>query len=246
MQIIRLDISYDGTAYSGLQIQSNARSIQGDLERALSVIYRQNVRLVGAVRTYAGVHARGQVAHYYAPFNVPVERIPRALNALLPADIVVTGALPASPGFHARYRSKKKIYSYTLDRAPFPQVMRHRYSLHCPIPLDLEAMRAAAALLEGRHDFRAFQASGSAVRDTLRTLYRVELKELPAEELLIMIFEGSGFLYKMVRLLTGSLLRVGEGKIKPEELAAALTGCRPDAAGPTAPPQGLCLEQVIY
>ena len=173
-----------------------------------------------------------------------MERIPLALNALLPADIVVTGAVHASPG-HARYSAQKKIYSYTLDRAPFPQVMRRRFSLHCPIPLDLEAVRAAAGFLQGQHDFQAFQASGSTVRDTVRLLYRVELKELPAEKLLILVFEGSGFLYKMVRLLTGSLLRVGEGKLKPVEIAAALSGSRPDVAGPTAPPQGLCLEQVI-
>ncbi|MEW5783735.1 MAG: tRNA pseudouridine(38-40) synthase TruA [Bacillota bacterium] len=246
MQNIRLEITYDGTAYSGFQIQENAPTIQGELERALVTIYKQKVRLIGAGRTDAGVHARGQAAHFIAPFTVPLERLPAALNSLLGSDIVVTDAAAVSPDFHARHDAKRKLYSYTLDRALYPRVMLRRFSLHYPEPLDLERIVEAASLLEGKHDFRAFQAAGSAVRDTVRTLHRVELRNLQDEQLLKLFFEGDGFLYRMVRLLTGSLLRVGAGKLDRADLAAALRGQNRAAAGPTAPPHGLCLERVVY
>lgn len=246
MSNTRLDITYDGTCYSGFQVQENAPTIQGELERALEQIYKRKVRLTGAGRTDAGVHARGQVVNYSAPFTVPLERLPDALNSLLPADIVVTGAASVPPGFHARYDARRKKYSYTIDRAPYPQVMLHRFSWHYPDPLDLEAMAQAAALLEGKHDFRAFQAAGSTVRDTERTIFHAKVKDMPCERLLRLLFDGDGFLYRMVRLITGSLLRVGKGQITPEDLAAVLGGSRPEAVGPTAPPHGLCLEQVDY
>jgi len=243
---IKLHISYDGTRYSGFQIQDNAPTIQGELEKALAVIYKQPVRVTGAGRTDAGVHARGQAAHYEAPFHIAVSNLPAALNAVLPGDIVITGAEAVPADFHARFQAKRKIYCYTIDRAPYPQVLLRLYSYHFPAALDLEAMRAGAKLLQGRHDFAAFQAAGSTVRDTVRTLYRVELQDLPRIQLLKLRFEGDGFLYKMVRLLTGSLLKLGQGKLAVKDLAAALEGCCPAAASPAAPPHGLCLEQVIY
>jgi len=243
---IRLDLSYDGTAYSGFQVQENAPTIQWELEKALAAIYKQPLRVVGAGRTDAGVHARGQVVHYDAPFAIPPSRLPLALNALLPGDIVVFNAEPAAPGFHARFSARRKIYSYTLDRAAYPQVMLRRYSCHLPGSLDMEAVREACRFLEGTHDFRAFRAAGSPVQNTVRTLYRVEPVELAGEQVLRFIFEGDGFLYRMVRLMVGSLLRVGQGKLEPAAVAAALEGERPEAVGPTAPPQGLCLEKVIY
>ena len=192
------------------------------------------------------MHARGQAAGYTAPFHIPVERLPAAINSLLQPDIVVTRAAPTPPDFHARYSARRKIYSYTIDRAAYPQVLLARYAHHCPGPLNLTAIAEAARLLEGRHDFRAFQASGSEVRDTVRTLCRVELQELPGKRLLRLFFEGDGFLYRMVRLLAGSLLRVGRDRLKPTDLKLALEGRFPEAAGPTVPPRGLCLEQVIY
>jgi tRNA pseudouridine38-40 synthase len=243
---IRLDISYDGTGYGGFQTQKNAPTIQDELEKALAVIYKQPLRIAGAGRTDAGVHARGQVAHYDAPFEIPAVRLPAALNALLPSDIVVIKAAPAAPDFHARFNASRKIYSYTLDRASYPQVMRRLYSHHIPGPFNKQAVAEAARLLEGNHDFQAFQAAGSPTQSTVRTLYRVGLVEFTEEKLLLLTFEGNGFLYRMVRLLAGSLLRVGRGKLAPAAVAAALEGRSPEAAGPTAPPQGLCLEKVIY
>lgn len=246
MTNIKLTISYDGTRYGGFQIQENANTIQGELERGLARIYKQNVRITGAGRTDAGVHARGQAANYQAPFEIPVESIPSALNSTLPRDIVVLGAVAVPDEFHARHQARRKIYSYTIDRAPHPQVMLRLYSTHYPDPLDYSKVLQGARRLEGKHDFAAFQASGGAVRDTVRTLYRVVLQDLAQEQLLRLEFEGDGFLYKMVRLLTGSLLMIGRDKLALGDLAALLEGGTPCAAGPTAPPQGLCLERIYY
>ncbi len=239
-------ISYDGSNYNGYQIQANAPTVQGELERALSVIYKQPLRIYGAGRTDAGVHARGQAANYHAPFYINVKKIPYALNSLLPFDIVVTEAGEVPEDFHARFAATRKIYSYTLDRAVYPQVMKRLYSLHLPAKLDLDIMSKAAGLFTGSHDFRAFQATGSRVVDTKRTLYRVELKERTEEQLLIFCFEGSGFLYRMVRLMTGSLIRVGLGRLKLTEIEAALRDGSQGGAGPTTPAYGLCLEKVLY
>ena len=246
MTRIRLDISYDGSSYGGFQSQINAPTIQDKLEKALAVIYKEPLRIYGAGRTDAGVHARGQSAHYDAPFEITVERLPAAFNALLPPDIVVCNAMSVSQEFHARFSALRKRYSYTLDRAPYPQVMQRLYSYHYSGPLNIEDIAEAACLLEGSHDFQAFQASGSPMQSTVRTLYCVEVEEITEEKLLRLIFEGSGFLYRMARMLAGSLIRVGQGKLSPAAVAAALEGRNPGAAGPTAPPHGLCLEKVYY
>lgn len=245
MHHIGLEVSYDGTGFGGFQIQKNAPTIQGELEKALAAVYKEPLRITGASRTDAGVHARGQVVHYTAPFEIPTARLPAALNVLLPFEIVVLKAAAVDDDFHACFDAKRKVYSYTVDRAPYPQVMRRRFSYHFPGTLSRPALEKAAQLLEGTHDFRAFRAAGSSARSTVRTLYRVELNHLP-EDRLLLTFEGNGFLYRMVRMLVGSLLRVGRKKLEPEAVAAALAGDCPRAAGPTAPPQGLCLEKVIY
>jgi len=239
-------ISYIGTNYSGFQIQENAPTVQKELERALQVIYKEPVRVAGAGRTDSGVHARGQAASFIAPFRIDAESLPSAINALLPNDIVVTGAKEVSSDFHARYSSRGKIYSYTLDRATFPKVMTRNYSLHYPGSLDLDIMQRAAKLFEGEHDFRAFQASGSDVSGTVRRLKRVEVTNLPEKENLIVYFEGDGFLYRMVRMIMGTLIRAGEGKLGQLEIEMALAGKNPDAVGPTVPAHGLCLEKVLY
>ncbi|MFO7952316.1 MAG: tRNA pseudouridine(38-40) synthase TruA [Bacillota bacterium] len=239
-------ITYDGTNYSGFQSQSNAVTIQEKLEKALELIYKQPVKIKGAGRTDSGVHARGQAANFLAPFRIMPEKLPYALNALLPPDVVVTAAEEVAESFHARYNAQRKVYSYTLDRAVFPQVMRRFYSWHLPEVLDLQAIRQAAQLFEGTHDFGKFQASGSGVTDTVRTLFQVQLKELPEEKLMVILFEGNGFLYRMVRLITGTLIRAGRSRLDPGEIEKALRGESDNAAGPSAPPWGLCLERVKY
>ncbi len=239
-------ISYDGTNYSGFQVQANAPTIQEALERALELIYKQPVRIEGAGRTDSGVHARGQAASFRAPFQIPADKLPHALNALLPPDIVVTGAWEVPPEFHARFDARKKIYCYTIDRAAFPQVLKRLYSWHVPGELDLQAIKQAAELFEGTHDFRAFQAAGRPVDDTRRTLYRVEAVDFPLEQVLQLQFAGSGFLYRMVRLITGTLVRAGRGGLTPTQIESSLLEGTTAAAGPSAPPHGLCLEEVVY
>lgn len=246
MQNTLLRISYDGTAYGGFQTQDNAPTIQAEIEKALAVIYKKQLRLAGAGRTDAGVHARGQAANYQAPFKIDPQKIPFALNALLPGDLVVTGASEVAEGFHARIDAVGKIYSYTIDQALHPQVLKRLYSWHRPERLDLSAIAAAAQLFEGEHDFAAFQAAGSSITATTRRLYRVQPTWLPDEEIITILFEGNGFLYRMVRLITGTLIRAGRGELGLEQIAAAIGGSAKTAVGPTAPAHGLCLEKVIY
>jgi len=243
---VLIKIGYDGTAYSGFQIQENAPTIQGEIEKALTVIYKETLRLNGAGRTDAGVHAREMVANYQAPFDIDLNKIPHALNCLLPDSIVVHGASAVAPGFHARFDAKGKIYSYTLDQSEYPQIQKRLYSWHLPGFLDLEAMNRVAKSFQGTHDFSLFQASGSTVTDTVRTIYQLKLICLPAEKLLRIIFEGNGFLYRMVRLITGSLVRVGKGDLTEKQVEAALQLKDRTAVGPTAPAHGLCLEKVLY
>ncbi len=239
-------ITYDGTNYSGFQIQANAPTIQGELELALEVIYKRPVRITGAGRTDAGVHALGQYANFRAPFQIAAEHLPYALNAILPPDIVITEAREVSEEFHARFDARRKVYSYTINRAIFPRVFRRFYSLHLPDPLNLEAIRKASKLFTGTHDFKAFQAAGNSTGDTVRTLYRLDVRDIPEKELLLFEFEGSGFLYRMVRLITGTLLQAGKGVLTLPDIEASLVGLNPAAVGPTVPAHGLCLEMVNY
>ncbi len=241
-----ITISYDGTAYSGFQVQANANTVQAELERALAVIYKAPVRINGAGRTDAGVHARGQVANFSAPFIIDSDQLPHALNCLLPDDIVVAAAHEAGDGFHARFDAVGKVYSYSIDRALQPQVLRRLYSWHMPEPLNLDQLREAARLFEGTHDFRVFQAAGTTITDTVRTIYAVSVSENVKDQILTFTFEGRGFLYRMVRMITGTLIRAGKGVLSLSEVEAALAGSNPSASGPTAPPHGLCLEKVIY
>ncbi len=239
-------LSYDGTAYRGFQVQPEGPTIQEELEKALGLVYKQSVRLAGAGRTDSGVHARCQAASFEAPFAISLEKLPYALNSLLPQDIVVFGAAEVPPLFHARFSAIGKVYSYTLDRSRYPQVFLSRYSWHYPEPLNLEVMRQAASLFEGTYDYASYCASGSSVKDTVRTLTKVEVKENGDSDLLTFRFEGNGFLYRMVRLITGTLIRAGAGKVSLAAIEASLAGEESSAPGPTAPAHGLCLEKVLY
>lgn len=243
---ILLRITYDGTNYSGFQIQDNASTVQEALEHALGIVYKQPVRIIGAGRTDAGVHARGQAASFKAPFHIAENKIPHALNALLPEDIVITGAAEVDDHFHARYDARRKLYSYTIDRAAFPQVMKRLYSWHLTDRLNLDCMREAAKLFEGLHDFKAFQAEGSEMVETRRTLYKLDITACSREQLLLLSFEGDGFLYRMARLITGTLVRVAMERLSLRQVSEALQGSDTAAVGPTAPARGLCLEKVIY
>jgi tRNA pseudouridine38-40 synthase len=243
---VKLVVQYDGTAYAGFQRQKGLPTIQEELEKALTVCCQEPVRVVGAGRTDAGAHARGQVVNFFTRGTIPTPRIPWALGALLPPDIVVTAAEEVDPSFHARFSARGKVYSYTFWVAPFPSPFWRRYALHVRGPLDRAAMEAAARLLEGRHDFRAFRGEGSAVRSSVRTLRRLVLEDVPGTPLLRLVAEADGFLYHMVRTLAGTLLEVGRGRMDPGHVELALRSGDRALAGPTLSAHGLCLEQVIY
>lgn len=243
---VKLVVQYDGTAYAGFQRQKDLPTIQEELEKALTVCCQEPVRVIGAGRTDAGAHARGMVVNFFTRGTIPTDRIPPALAAMLPPDIVVTGAQEVDPSFHARFSARGKVYSYSFLVAPFPSPFWRRYALHVRGPLDRPAMEEAARILLGRHDFRAFRGEGSAVRSPVRTLRCLAMEDVPGSPLLRLVAEADGFLYHMVRTLAGTLLEVGRGRIPPEQVERALRARDRTLAGPTLPAHGLCLEQVLY
>lgn len=242
---IALTVSYDGTGYAGFQLQENAVTVQEKLEKALFRIYKENIRVAGAGRTDSGVHARGQVVNFKAVPLIPVDKIPLAINSCLPRDISVLNARQVPDSFHSRLHAVKKTYSYNIHTGTFPDVFRRLYTWHCRFPLDVPSMQAGCRFLPGEHDFRAFQAAGSTVTDTVRTIYRAEIMEDLHARAICFLIEGSGFLYKMVRLIAGTLVTIGKGLVPPEALEEVLKGkfIRP---GPALPARGLCLERVEY
>lgn len=240
---IMLILSYDGSDYHGFQLQENARTVQGTLEQALALLLGIAVRVIPAGRTDTGVHAAGQVVNFRAATRIPAERLPYALNSVLPEDIVVCGAKVVPDYFHARFSALGKIYAYTIDNAPHPRVMTRKYAYHFRHPLDVTVMAAAASSLAGIHDFAAFRASGSSVRTTVRNLMRLDVAE--HDSYVTITAEADGFLYHMVRIIAGTLLEVGSGR-RPPDLVPLLLARERRAAGPTAPAHGLVLKAVRY
>ncbi|SFR05018.1 tRNA pseudouridine(38-40) synthase TruA [Desulfoscipio geothermicus] len=247
MRNVKLTVAYDGTNYHGFQEQrgTGLATVQEELENCLCKLAGRRVQVVGAGRTDSGVHARGQVVNFDAgEWPIPVQRIPLAANGVLPGDIVVVAAEEVPADFHARFSARAKTYRYSIWNDRIPSPFHRLYSTFWPVPLDVEAISAACSCLIGRHDFKCFQAAGSPVINTVRTLNRVEVtREGP---LVMFTFNGDGFLYNMVRIMVGTLVQVGLGKIKPETVKMILESRDRLQAGPTMPPQGLCLEYVEY
>lgn len=241
----KLVIEYDGTAYHGWQRQKSDRSIQAETEKALAVMTRQAVTLSASGRTDAGVHALGQVAHFTCETAIEPEDFRRGLNSLLPDDIVIKNCKSVPDAFHARYDAKRKTYRYRILNRAVPTAVDRRYVWHLRKELQIGAMRAAARHLLGRHDFKAFEGTGSPRTSTVRTILRADLKKEPHGYLIFEI-EGDGFLRYMVRNIVGTLVEVGRRKITPEGFRAILESKDRDQAGATAPPQGLFLVAVDY
>jgi len=241
---IRLVIEYDGTAYAGWQMQSNARTIQGEIEAAIEQVTRSQSTLYGSGRTDAGVHARGQVANFRTDCEMPLRKLRRAINATTPRDIVILDLDEVPDGFHARKSAVSKRYSYCLLTGDNHAALdRHRIVvLHGA--LELAPMGEGAALLVGTHDFAAFQNADSPRQDTVRRLVRLDI-EADGEQLTFQI-EGAGFLYKMCRTLVGTLVEVGQNKRSVASLAALLDAGDRRQAGPAMPAHGLVLEEVRY
>ena len=244
MRNLRLLIEYDGSAYAGWQVQPNRPTVQGALQAALTRVTGAPVKLVGAARTDAGVHAVGQVANFTTESPHPCGTFHRALNALLPRDIVVREAAEVPLTFDARRSASGKTYRYTLLVRADPSPLHRHWTLHVPPPLDLTAMGEAAVVLLGRHDFSAFRSSACEASHPVRTVWEARFVEDPP--LWHFVISAEAFLQHMVRTIVGTLLQVGRGRRPPEEVAALLASRDRARAGPTAPPHGLCLEKVHY
>jgi tRNA pseudouridine38-40 synthase len=240
----RLTVAYDGTAYAGWQVQPERATIQGVLEQAAERLNGEPTRMPGAGRTDAGVHARGQACRFATGRDLPAARVPAALNAFLPEDVVVTGAVDAPEDFHPIRDARGKHYRYTFRVGAFDDPFTRRYELRLPRRPDVAAMQAAAALLTGTRDFRAFEKSGSPRDSTVRTLRRLDVSE--SGEYIHVDLLANGFLYGMARNLAGSLLRVGERGFDAAAVSSWLAHPRRGSAGPILPPHGLCLMQVFY
>lgn len=241
----KLIIQYDGTRYDGWQrLGDSDETIQGKLENVLSRMAGAAVEVHGAGRTDAGVHALGQVASVKLPGSFSPEEVMTYLNRYLPEDIAVTDVQRADERFHARLNAVGKVYRYEIRMGGVPDVFRRRYQYRVEQPLDLAAMERAAAALTGTRDFRAFCSNKRYKRSTVRTLSAIELDARGAD--LTITFRGNGFLYNMVRILTGTLLEVGLGERSAEDMADILASQDRTRAGKTAPAQGLTLVQVEY
>ena len=244
MRRIQLIIEYDGTRYAGWQRQENALAVQQVIEEKLRKLTKENIVIHGASRTDAGVHAMGQSAHFDTESRIPSDKFSFALNTMLPPDIRIRNSREVPAEFHARFSTKGKRYRYLFQVSPHAGALNRLTHAHIIYALDEKLMHEEAQALVGTHDFGAFAASGSVVKDTVRKIYRADVTR-DGEEIKLII-EGNGFLYNMVRIIAGTLVGVGNGKIEPGVFKRAIeSGDRLDL-GVTAPAHGLTLMEVFY
>lgn len=244
MKNYKMTLMYDGTRYYGWEHQPGRDTIQGKLEAVLERMCGAAVEVIGAGRTDAGVHAKGMVASFQAETERAPEEIRDYLNRYLPDDIAVKEVREAAPRFHARYKAVGKTYCYTCFDGPVKPVFNRRYVTRLDAAPDLEAMRRAAAVLQGEHDFRSFCGNPKMKKSTVRTVDTIEIVRKGGY--LYFNVHGTGFLQNMVRILVGTLLEVGYGRMAPEQMGDILAARDRRLAGPTAPPEGLCLMKVDY
>ena len=272
MRRIMLTVAFDGTNYSGWQIQPNKETIEGVLNRELSRLLNEEIKVVGASRTDSGVHAEGAVCVFDTESKIPGDKFSYAINQKLPEDIRIRNSKEVDITFHPRRVNSRKNYRYRIRHDEFPNPLDARYSYHVYTKLDIEAMRRACEFIKGKHDFKSFCSVHTDVDTTVRTVYDVHIDVTPDKKLLQMsglmksagesgtmrsggesaagrirpeiidiYVTGNGFLYNMVRIIAGTLIEVGQGKIKPEEIPAIIEACDREKAGPTAPAKGLTL-----
>ncbi len=244
MKRVKLTVAYDGTNYCGWQIQPTAITIEKVLNQELSRLLKEDITVIGASRTDSGVHALGNVAVFDTEARIPAEKISYALNQHLPEDIVIRKSEEVAPDFHPRYCDTVKTYEYKILNAPFPDPMKRMYTHFVHRPLDVEAMRKAASYILGEHDFLSFCSAGSQVKETVRTIYSLDV--LTDGEVITIRIRGNGFLYNMVRIIAGTLMHVGGHLMEPEQVAAIIEAKDRSKAGPTAPAKGLTLVKIEY
>lgn len=241
---IKMVVAYEGTRYAGFQRQLNGPTIQGVLEANLSKILNDLVTIIGAGRTDAGVHARGQVVNFKTTNPLPLVKLLQAINSLLPEDILVNSAVETDLEFHARYSAKTKTYSYSIYNNEIRPLFGRNFVYYYRRQLDLNKIQNAIGYLIGVHDFKSFQAAGSTVVNTVRTIHFCRMDQ--TGPLIKLTVNADGFLYRMIRNIVGSLILVGNGKLTIESFRAILEAKDRTIAGPTAPARGLCLEEVFY
>lgn len=244
MKRVRLIVAYDGTNYHGWQVQDNGITIEAELNRCLTELLGEEIQVIGASRTDAGVHALGNVAVFDTESRMPAEKVSYALNQRLPEDIRIQQSEEVPADWHPRYCASRKTYEYRIYRGEFPMPVKRLYSYFTYRALDVKQMRAAAEYLVGEHDFKSFCQTGAQVESTVRTIYTLELEE-QGPDLVIRVC-GNGFLYNMVRILAGTLMEAGQGKRTPESMADVLAAKNRSAAGPTAPACGLTLVKYEF
>ncbi len=244
MRNIKLTIEYDGKDYNGWQKQPNKLNIQGEIEKAIQTITGEEVELIGSGRTDAGVHAFAQVANFKINSDFPIEKMAIAINSQLKTSIRIQKAEEVEENFHSRYHCHKKTYGYIIDNSDQGTAIYRNYTYHVPQPLNIQAMQEAANYLVGEHDFSSFKSSGTSSKSSVRTIY--EAKILKEQERVVIMLTGNGFLYNMVRIISGTLVEIGKGEKNPEEMKKILEAKDRNLAGKTLPAQGLFLMSVSY
>lgn len=244
MRNIKLTIEYDGKDFNGWQKQPTKLNIQGTIEQAIKQITGEDVELNASGRTDAGVHALGQVANFKTNSQIPIEKFAIAINSKLKRSIVIKKAEEVDERFHSRLSCKKKTYRYIINNSPEGTAIYRNLETHIPQKLDLSQMKKAIKYFEGEHDFKAFKASGTSSKSSVRTIYKADIYQ--KNEKIFIEITGNGFLYNMVRIIVGTLVEVGLGKIKPEKIIDIIQQGKRENAGKTFPPNGLYLLKVMY
>lgn len=241
---VKLIVAYDGTNYCGWQLQNNGITIEEVLNRELTCLCKEEIQVIGASRTDAGVHAYGNVAVFDTASRIPAEKFSYALNQRLPEDIRIQHSELVADDFHPRHNESTKTYEYHILNAAFEQPIGRQYAHFVYRSLNIEAMREAAAYIIGEHDFKSFCSVGSQVKTTVRTVYSLDIMKDGSK--IVFRITGSGFLYNMVRIIAGTLLEVGMGNCPPKKLKEIIAAKDRQAAGPTAPARGLTLVGINY
>lgn len=245
MRNIKLTIEYDGKDFNGWQKQPDKLNIQGTIEKAIEQITGEVVDLNASGRTDRGVHALGQVANFKTNSNLPIEKFSIALNSNLKKSIRIKQAEEVEENFHSRLSCKRKTYRYVINNSQYGTAIYRNLETHIPMKLDIEKMQEAVKYFVGEHDFKAFKASGTSSKSSVRTIYDAKVIKMPDDKIWIEL-TGSGFLYNMVRIISGTLVEVGMGKIEPKEIENIIKSQKRENAGKTLPPQGLYLVNVEY
>ena len=245
MRNIKLTIEYDGKDFNGWQKQPGKPNIQGSIEYAIEQITGEKIELFASGRTDAGVHAYGQVANFKTNSNLPIEKFPIVINTKLKRSIRILNAEEVQESFHSRLTCKRKTYRYVINNSPIASAIYRNLETHIPQKLNVDKMKKAIKYFEGEHDFKAFKASGTSSKNSVRKIYKAEIIEKDNNRIFIQL-TGSGFLYNMVRIIAGTLVDVGLEKIEPEDIPNIILSGKRELAGKTLQPNGLFLLNVEY